>query len=165
MGILSRENLRITRRHPRVARIPPYIGPHGPSQVCPGDIDNTDQLVLVLEPGRQPDVHSDGVVDAAMGLSIYHPSLCSTTARLGQSGRTSCVAPSRRGAPPSMVDRSVTGAASYRPLPVLCRVCRVRVQPHFRIRHSASFPPHDRFPHLSAFLLLANMKSTSFRLG
>ena len=70
MGVLPRENLRTTRRHQRAARIPPFLDTHGPDQVLPGDFDHTDQLVMVLEPRRQPDVHPDGVVDAAMGVSV-----------------------------------------------------------------------------------------------
>jgi len=56
-----------------------------------------------------------------------------------------------------MVDRSAADTTPYCPRPILRGVWRVRVQPHFRIRDSAGLPPHNRFPHLSDLLFLANI--------
>lgn len=67
-----------------------------------------------------------------------------------------------------MVGRGAANAASYCPRPILRGVWRVRVQPHFRIRDRASFPPHNWLPHLSGLLFLANIKKgrlTFFSVG
>ena len=82
MGVLSGENVRITRRHQRAPRFPPFCDSDRSRQIFSADLDHPDQLVLVFEPGRQPDLHPDGLVDAAMGVSIQHPHFRSLADRL-----------------------------------------------------------------------------------
>ena len=90
MGILSSENLRITRRHQRAPRFPPFCDSHRPRQIQSADFYHSDQLVLVFEPGRQPDLHPDGLVDAAMGVSIQHQHFRSLADQLDYLGGASC---------------------------------------------------------------------------
>lgn len=56
-----------------------------------------------------------------------------------------------------MVGRGAASTTPYCPRPILRGVWRVRVQPHVRIWDGAGLPPHNRFPHLSGLLFLANI--------
>ena len=77
VGILSRKNLRTALRGQTTRKSLTFFDPRRSLHVFSAEFGRLDQLVLVLEPGRQPDVHSAVFAGATMGQRTPSQSLCS----------------------------------------------------------------------------------------